>query len=209
MRGSKNYKGGIDPSRRSENGLKNSTQDGSFNKSQRQIVSDMNVSSTPGQNTFDMSGAPMQNSKSSKGAARSRIESVEHTNPGQDYSDAPGMPDGQSVEDGVMIDSRSNDKKTMLLVTNDVDEAILLADRIVPLKPGPNATMGKEFVVDLERPRDRTALNHDARFKELRNEVVSYLNQVRNESREEARNARTKPKVELPKLEPADLRAAG
>lgn len=45
MRGSKNYKGAIDPSRRSENGLKNSTADAGFNKSQRNIASDMNVAS--------------------------------------------------------------------------------------------------------------------------------------------------------------------
>ena len=101
----------------------------------------------------------------------------------------------------------SQDKKTVLLVTNDVDEALLLADRIIPLKPGPSATLGKEFVVDLERPRDRTSLNHDPRFKALRNEVVGYLNHVRKEARQVATESRGRPKVELPKLEPADLRA--
>ena len=52
-------------------------------------------------------------------------------------------------------------RKTVVLVTNDVDEALLLADRIIPLKPGPRATLGHEFKVDLPRPRDRTAMNHD------------------------------------------------
>ena len=47
--------------------------------------------------------------------------------------------------------------KTVVLVTNDVDEALLLADRIIPLTPGPRATLGREFKVDLPRPRDRTA----------------------------------------------------
>lgn len=100
----------------------------------------------------------------------------------------------------------ARDKKTVLLVTNDVDEALLLADRIVPLKPGPRATLGQEFVVDLERPRDRQALNHDERFKMLRNEVVAYLNHVRSEARAVAKSNASKPKVQLPNLEPADLR---
>ncbi|MDV7341096.1 ABC transporter ATP-binding protein [Terasakiella sp. A23] len=67
------------------------------------------------------------------------------------------------------------EKKTVILITNDVDEAILLADRIIPLTPGPNATLGPDFVVDLPRPRDRTAMNHDENFKKLRKEVTQYL----------------------------------
>jgi len=99
-----------------------------------------------------------------------------------------------------------NDRTTVLLITNDVDEALLLADRIVPLKPGPGATLGKEFKVDLARPRSRTALNHDASFKEIRNAVVGYLNMVRDESREIRKATRAKPTVALPKLTPVDLR---
>ncbi|WP_448207394.1 ABC transporter ATP-binding protein [Azospirillum sp. sgz302134] len=67
------------------------------------------------------------------------------------------------------------DRKTVVLITNDVDEAILLADRIIPLTPGPGATLGPAFTVDLPRPRDRTAVNHDADFKRLRAEVTAYL----------------------------------
>jgi len=67
------------------------------------------------------------------------------------------------------------DRKTVLLITNDVDEAILLADRIIPLTPGPRATLGREFRVDMPRPRDRTAINSDPRFKALRQDVTSYL----------------------------------
>ncbi|MEO8183145.1 MAG: ABC transporter ATP-binding protein [Deltaproteobacteria bacterium] len=97
-------------------------------------------------------------------------------------------------------------KKTVLLITNDVDEALLLADRIVPLKPGPGATLGSEFKVDLDRPRDRAALNHDARFKTLRNDVVRYLNRVRDESRAIRRSSRPQTSAELPQLTPVDLR---
>lgn len=70
------------------------------------------------------------------------------------------------------------EKKTVVLITNDVDEGLIMADRIIPLNPGPNATFGPEFVVDIERPRDRTAMNHNERFKALRSEITKYLMQV-------------------------------
>jgi nitrate/nitrite transport system ATP-binding protein len=67
---------------------------------------------------------------------------------------------------------------TVVLITNDVDEAILLADRIIPLNPGPNATLGPEFAVTLPRPRDRAALNHVAEFKRLRADITRYLSEA-------------------------------
>jgi nitrate/nitrite transport system ATP-binding protein len=63
----------------------------------------------------------------------------------------------------------------VVLITNDVDEALLLADRIIPLTPGPNATLGTEFKVSLPRPRDRSALNDDAEFRRLRAAITRYL----------------------------------
>ncbi len=70
------------------------------------------------------------------------------------------------------------EKKTIILITNDVDEAILLADRIIPLNPGPKATLGPEFKVDIPRPRDRTAMNHNEAFKLLRKDITQYLMNV-------------------------------
>jgi nitrate/nitrite transport system ATP-binding protein len=67
------------------------------------------------------------------------------------------------------------EKKTCVLITNDVDEGLIMADRIIPLNPGPGATFGPEFVVDLPRPRDRSAMNHDPAFIRLRKEVTQYL----------------------------------
>ncbi len=67
------------------------------------------------------------------------------------------------------------EKKTIILITNDVDEAILLADRIIPLRPGTPATLGPEFKVSFKRPRDRSELNHDDAFISLRAEVTEYL----------------------------------
>jgi nitrate/nitrite transport system ATP-binding protein len=67
------------------------------------------------------------------------------------------------------------DKKTVVLITNDVDEALLLADRIIPLTPGPGAHLGDSVAVTLARPRDRKALNHDPEFKRLRALVTNQL----------------------------------
>ncbi|EFO31170.1 nitrate ABC transporter, ATPase subunits C and D [Roseibium sp. TrichSKD4] len=67
------------------------------------------------------------------------------------------------------------EKKTIVLITNDVDEAILLADRIIPLKPGATATLGPEFTVPFKRPRERGELNHDEDFIRLRADITEYL----------------------------------
>jgi nitrate/nitrite transport system ATP-binding protein len=64
---------------------------------------------------------------------------------------------------------------TVVLITNDVDEGILLADRIIPLSVGPAATLGPAVEVTVSRPRDRKAMNHDAGFKSVRNTVIEYL----------------------------------
>ncbi len=72
----------------------------------------------------------------------------------------------------------SQEKKTVILITNDVDEGIIMADRIIPLNPGPNATLGPEFIVTLPRPRDRAAINHSAEFKRIRGNVTQYLMQA-------------------------------
>ncbi|MCG3269008.1 ABC transporter ATP-binding protein [Yoonia sp. I 8.24] len=65
------------------------------------------------------------------------------------------------------------DKKTCVLITNDVDEAIILADRIIALNP--DGTLGDEFSVDIPRPRDRTEMNNHDGFKTLRADVTKYL----------------------------------
>ena len=59
----------------------------------------------------------------------------------------------------------NKNKRTALLITNDVDEGIYMADRIIPLRPGPKATLGPEFKIDIDRPRDKTALNDNAAYK--------------------------------------------
>ena len=67
------------------------------------------------------------------------------------------------------------EKQTVILITNDVDEAIYMADRIIPLTPGPNATLGPHYKVDIPRPRSRTELNTNPEFIRLRAEITEYL----------------------------------
>lgn len=69
----------------------------------------------------------------------------------------------------------SRDRKTVILITNDVDEALLLADRVIPLTTGPGATLGPDFKVDIPRPRERSAMNDNEDFKKLRAEITQYL----------------------------------
>lgn len=75
----------------------------------------------------------------------------------------------------------AEERKTVVLITNDVDEAILLADRIVPLKPGPGASFGPEFRVNIPRPRGRGEMNQSAEFRRLRAAVTRYLLDVGGE----------------------------
>jgi nitrate/nitrite transport system ATP-binding protein len=70
----------------------------------------------------------------------------------------------------------SADKRTVVLVTNDVDEALVLADRIICLNP--DGTIGKEFPVEIPRPRERSAMNDDPAVKTLRAAVTAYLMDV-------------------------------
>lgn len=77
----------------------------------------------------------------------------------------------------------NEDQKTCVLITNDVDEAILLADRIIPLNP--DGTLGDEVRVTIPRPRDRMEMNHDETFKKLRMQVTNYLMDVGIEARVE------------------------
>jgi nitrate/nitrite transport system ATP-binding protein len=64
---------------------------------------------------------------------------------------------------------------TAVMVTHDVDEAVLLSDRIVMMTNGPAATIGAVLEVGLDRPRDRLALATDARYIECRHQVLEFL----------------------------------
>ena len=66
---------------------------------------------------------------------------------------------------------------TVIMITHDVDEAVLLSDRIVMMSNGPAATIGDILQVDLARPRERLALANDARYHEYRAAVLEFLYQ--------------------------------
>ena len=64
---------------------------------------------------------------------------------------------------------------TVIMITHDVDEAVLLSDRIVMMTNGPAATIGEILSIDLERPRNRVAMSGDARYNHFRHEVLAFL----------------------------------
>ena len=66
-------------------------------------------------------------------------------------------------------------ESTVVMVTHDVDEAVLLSDRIVMLTNGPAATIGEILHVDLPRPRDRVALSQNPQYAAYRSEVLEFL----------------------------------
>jgi nitrate/nitrite transport system ATP-binding protein len=70
-------------------------------------------------------------------------------------------------------------RTTVVLVTNDVDEAILLADRIYPMTPGPGATLGPPIEVGLPRPRERRHMSLAPAYQKVRQEIVEFLRACR------------------------------
>ena len=66
-------------------------------------------------------------------------------------------------------------KSTVIMVTHDVDEAVLLSDRIVMMTNGPAATIGEVLTVDLPRPRERLKLAHEPHYHDLRSAVLEFL----------------------------------
>jgi len=78
------------------------------------------------------------------------------------------------MQDSLMV-IQNELKNTVIMITHDVDEAVLLSDRIVMMTNGPSATIGEILEVKLERPRDRLALVNDAEYTGLRAQVLRFL----------------------------------
>jgi nitrate/nitrite transport system ATP-binding protein len=64
---------------------------------------------------------------------------------------------------------------TVMMITHDVDEAVLMSDRVVMMTNGPSATVGQVMDVPLERPRNRIALAEDHTYNHCRQEILSFL----------------------------------
>ena len=95
---------------------------------------------------------------------------------------------------------KREDDTTIVLITNDPDEAILLADRVIPLTAGPNATLGMSVPITIPRPRDRRTIADHPAFKRIRLELVEYLLRSAH-----SRKATLDRKLVLPDIEPEDL----
>ncbi|WP_461517506.1 ABC transporter ATP-binding protein [Porticoccus sp.] len=74
-----------------------------------------------------------------------------------------------------LMEIQTNLGNTVIMITHDVDEAVLLSDRIVMMTNGPAATVGEILEVKLARPRDRLALAEDAEFIHYRQQVLRFL----------------------------------
>ena len=95
---------------------------------------------------------------------------------------------------------RKEEKRTILLVTNDVDEALLLADRVAVMTPAPAAKIGKIFDVEIARPREREAMNDDTAYQTLRKRIVDYLGGLNDQA-----STVGVGNIDLPNVAPLDL----
>lgn len=91
--------------------------------------------------------------------------------------------------------------QTTILITNDIDEGLYMADRIIPISVGPPATLGPETIVCSPRPRDRREIMSSPEYQVLRTDVISYL--LAEKERERA--ASSTRAVFLPNIRPLDI----
>jgi nitrate/nitrite transport system ATP-binding protein len=75
----------------------------------------------------------------------------------------------------VLIELWSQDRKTALMVTHDVDEALFLSDRVVMMTQGPEARVGDTLRVPFSRPRARKVVMEDPRYYPLRETIIGFL----------------------------------
>jgi NitT/TauT family transport system ATP-binding protein len=81
----------------------------------------------------------------------------------------------RQIMGGLLLDLWAADRKAILFVTHDLEEAIALGDRVVIMSAGPNARVIGDFVIDLERPRDATEVRLLPRFHEIHRAIWAKL----------------------------------
>jgi nitrate/nitrite transport system ATP-binding protein len=98
-------------------------------------------------------------------------------------------------------------KTTVIMVTNDIDEAILLADCVLPLTRGPRATLGRPIPVLLPRPRTRTRISLVPEYQRVRREIVTFLEGLKyheagTSEKDQQRTGNTAPQALTPTPRP-------
>lgn len=97
---------------------------------------------------------------------------------------------------------------TVIMITHDVDEAVLLSDRIIMMTNGPAATVGEDLAIDLPRPRDRVTLADDPDYVHYRQAVLSFLyEKQRFPHQEEPQSKGNSQNSDDTSEEPRDLQA--
>jgi nitrate/nitrite transport system ATP-binding protein len=76
-----------------------------------------------------------------------------------------------------LMEIQADLNNTVMMITHDVDEAVLLSDKIVMMTNGPAATIGEVLDVKLERPRYRLELANDVEYNHYRSEVIHFLHE--------------------------------
>lgn len=76
-----------------------------------------------------------------------------------------------------LMEIQADLNNTVIMITHDVDEAVLLSDKIVMMTNGPAASIGEVLTIDLERPRKRLDLAHDHQYNHLRSDVIHFLHE--------------------------------
>ena len=89
-----------------------------------------------------------------------------------------------------LMEIQADLNNTVIMITHDVDEAVLLSDRIVMMSNGPNATIGEILHIELPRPRDRLALADDPTYNHYRAEVLRFLHERHSNPESVAKTAK-------------------
>lgn len=102
-----------------------------------------------------------------------------------------------------LMEIQAHLNNTVIMITHDVDEAVLLSDRIIMMTNGPSATIGEILDINLERPRDRLALAEDPKYNHYRAEVVKFLherhqNPAKSAEQQQPRKVSRENVIELP-----------
>ena len=107
----------------------------------------------------------------------------------------------RSVIQDQILEIKKAEGQTVILITNDVDEGLYMADKIIPLSIGPEASLGPEIYNSNPYPRDRKAINSSADYQKLRHEIISFLLNEKEKEKASSPNGR----VTLPNIKPIDI----